>query len=625
MMFYTLRKISLLSVSLFIGILSTINSFAADNIPEGDWQAYARTHEGTRFSPLTQITKSNVSKLKRAWTIQTGDCLDEGCVFECTPLVIGSRMYVLTPFARVLALDAVTGKRLWEFDHGFPRKEMASYAHRGVSYWKDGDKERIFVPVRNGRLYSLDAETGKPDPSFGDGGVVNFRKFMGKAERFISFSSPPAIYKDIVIQGFLMPDGYTKGITHAPLVAINAHTGKEVWRFNTIPQGNEPGTETWKDESWRGRGGGNVWSIMSVDEERGMVFLPVSTPHFDFYGGDRLGDNLFTDSVVALDAQTGKKMWHFQTVHHDLWDYDLPSQPNLMELNIDGKKVSAVTQTTKTGYVYVLHRETGKPLFPIEELPVPASDVPGEQASSTQPIPLKPPSFTTQGLSEENLSRLDEETYQYLLKKFRTLRSEGPFTPPSFRGTITFPGFHGGANWSGAAVSPDGMMYINSTELACYVALEKNPDDPNVYKHTGWHRFRDQNGYPGNAPPWGQLSKIDLNKGEIVWQKPLGEFEELTARGIPITGQENFGGATITANGLVIIASTMDEHIRIFDADTGAVLWKHKLDAGGYAAPVTYLGKDGKQYIAICAGGGGKIATKNGDYVIAFRLESLID
>lgn len=608
----------------FCGVaLFAVSAGAGETVLPGDWPVHQRDSWGSRYSPLTDITKDNVGKLERAWTYRTGDILGRGDrdVFECTPLAIDGVVYLVTPFQRAVALDGATGRELWSYDPKFDvRGSGGLLASRGVAYWTDGEKRRIILPVRDGRVIFLDAAIGKPDPAFGKNGVVHLKELFAPAGKDIILSSPPAIYNDLIIQGCSLPDGSRK-VGHIPVVALNARTGEIAWTFNTVPQEGEPGTETWENESWKGRGGNNVWSLISVDHERGLVYLPVSTPNYDFYGGDRPGENLYSDSVVCLNARTGAYVWHFQTVHHDLWDYDLPAQPNLVDLTVYGEKIPAVAQIGKTGFVYVLHRLTGAPVFPIEERPVPASDVPGEKAWPTQPFPAKPPAFSKQGLAEEDLGRLDEESHAELVKKFRELRSEGIFTPPSLRGSIVMPGFHGGGNWSGAAVDLEkGVMYVNSTEMACYVQLKETPRGDFAYTHTGWIRFRDRNGYPANAPPWGLLSAIDLNRGEVLWQAPLGEFEELTARGVPITGQENFGGATVTASGLVFIASTMDERIRAFDADTGSVLWSAKLDAAGYAAPITYRGGDGRQYVLICAGGGGKLQTRVSDAVIAFAL-----
>lgn len=621
------KLLPLLIIPLFTIISLQAN---AQTIPsDGDWTVHGREPFGSRYSPLAQINKSNVKGLKEAWSISTGELSnpdfifeDHHWVFECTPLVVKNRVFVITPVSRVLALDGVTGDELWSYDPDLDLSRQGMLASRGVAYWSDGDDERIFLPVRDGRLFCLNAIDGKPIHTFGNQGFINLKEEGGIGGGKIFISSPPVIYKDIVIQGFGMPDGASSDPIYAvPLMAFNVHTGEKVWEFYTIPQEGDFGTETWENDSWKDRGCSSIWTIMTLDPERGIVYLPVSTPHFDFYGGDRHGDNLFSDCVVALDAATGKYIWHYQTVHHDVWDYDLPAPPNLVDIEVDGETVPAVAQIGKTGFVYLLNRETGKPVFPIEEKPVPASDVKGEMTSKTQPMPDRPPAFSTQGLSEENLSRIDEETYQYVLKEFRKYRSEGIFTPPSLQGSIVFPGFHGGGNWSGGAVNLEtGMLYVNSTELACTITVEEDESKRSGFKHLGWPRFRDQNGYPANAPPWGQLTKIDLNKGEIVWQKPLGEFEELSKRGIPITGQENFGGASVTAGGLVFIASTMDGCLRAFDEDTGEELFKTKLKAAGFAIPVTYLGADGKQYVAVCAGGGGKIGTPRGDFVQAFCL-----
>ncbi|MBI1784532.1 pyrroloquinoline quinone-dependent dehydrogenase [Candidatus Sumerlaeota bacterium] len=589
---------------------------------DGEWPAWGRDPRGNRFSPLAQINKQNVARLAPAWTFHTGELGSEGnskWVFECTPLMAENKLFLVSPLSRAIALDPCTGKELWTYDPMMKVKAgVGMLASRGAAYWKKDGKGRIILPTLDGRMILLDATSGRPDESFGNKGSIDLKTLLNAPQ--LKITSPPAIYRDLAIQGCSMPDAAVKN-PPVPVVAVDLRSGKIIWRFNTIPQNAEFGTQSWEKDSWKDRGGVNVWAPMSVDPERGMVFLPATSPTADFYGGDRRGQNLFANCVLALDAATGRRLWHYQTVHHDLWDYDLPAQPNLVDLKIKGKKIPALAQVGKTGFVYLLHRETGAPIFPILERPVPASDVPGEAASPTQPFPTKPPPFTAQGLTEKNLTRLDSASRDYVLGEFRKYRSEGIFTPPSIRGSINFPGFHGGANWSGAACDArTGVMYVNSTELACIQWLIETPQGDFRYKHKGYERFRDKNGYPANAPPWGQLTAIDLNKGEILWQKPLGEFEALAKRGIPPTGQENFGGATVTAGGLVFIASTMDEKLRAFDKDDGKILFTAKLDAAGYAAPITYLGADGKQYVVICAGGGGKRGTPEGDSVMAFRL-----
>lgn len=587
---------------------------------DGDWPHYGRDLEGTRHSPLREIDRGNVAGLERAWTYGLGELGrggDEGWVFECAPLAVDGRVYVITPHQRALCLDGATGERVWAFDPGYNRRR-GPLASRGVAYWDSLLNERVYLPVRDGRIYALDAATGKVEPGFGTRGSIDLPRALGVPSSDLFLSSPPLVIDDVLVVGGGQPDG-PRRLAPAPLAGFDAKSGRLLWTFYTIPQELGLGTETWAGASWRGRGGGNAWSILSGDARRGLVFVPTGAAHFDFYGGDRHGSNLFANCVLALEAKTGKHVWHFQTVRHDLWDYDVPAQPVLVTLD-HGRPIDAVAQVSKTGFVYVLRRDTGRPVWPVEERAVPASDVPGESAAPTQPFPTAPPPFSAQGWSEANVSALSPRATEMGREALGKYRSEGLFTPPSERGSIVMPGFHGGANWSGAAYDKEtGRLYVNTTELACLIELRPNDDGRVRYKHTGWHRLRDEEGYPLNAPPWGKLVAYDLNAGTIVWERPLGEFAELTARGVPVTGQENFGGPMTTASGLVFIASTMDGYIRAFDGETGEVLWKRKLDAAGYAAPVTYRAK-GRQYVVICAGGGGKLGTPLGESVIAFAL-----
>jgi quinoprotein glucose dehydrogenase len=392
----------------------------------------------------------------------------------------------------------------------------------------------------------------------------------------------------------------------------------------TVPGPGQFGRETWEGDSWKERGAANAWGGLSVDIGRGLVYAGLGSAAFDFYGGDRHGDNLFANCTIALDARTGKRVWHFQTLRHDLWDHDLPVYPNLVAITRDGKSMDAVAQVTKTGYVFLFDRETGKPLFDVSDQRVPASGVPGEQASPTQPVPAKPPPFSAQFLDETNLTDIGRANRASVLDRLRKIRGGPAFNPPSLSGTVVIPGYHGGANWSGASFDPtNGFLYVNSNNVPNIITLvesqSRNKPKNGPYGTTGYEKFLDHEGYPAIKPPWGVLTAINLNSGEFAWQVPLGEHVELTARGIPRTGTENFGGSIVTAGGLVFIAGTKDERIHAFDKLTGKLLWEHPLPAGGYATPCTYQ-VNGRQYVVIAAGGAGKLNTKAGDAFVAFSL-----
>lgn len=596
---------------------------------DGDWFSNGRDLFASRFSPLTDVTPKNVATLERAWTFIPDEDLIEnaGHVFECTPLVVDGTVYILTTLQQVFAVDGVTGKEIWRYDPGFTLEDhrATNPASRGLAYWRRGTAERVIVPVRDARLISLDAATGKPDPHFGDAGAVDLRKLLELNSPAYSLTSPPIVYKDLLILGGSVAD-QAKRSPYVPVVALSARTGEHVWTFDTIPREGEFGAETWEGDSWKDRGGCNVWTQMSVDEVEGIVYLPVSSPTFDLYGGDRPGANLFANCVVAVNGDTGERIWHYQTIHHDIWDYDLPAAPNLVDLQINGKTIKAVAQVGKTGFVYVLNRLTGEPIFPIEERPVPQSDVPGEQTWPTQPFPTRPPAFSRQGLREEQVQSFFDERAQ-LLDRFKSYRSDGLFTPLSLNGSLIVPSFHGGANWSGAAVDLNRqVMFLNTKEIVSFAQLIENPGGDFRYREVRY-RFEDSHGYPAVEPPWGQLTAIDLNAGEILWQRPLGEYQALTEKGFPPTGMENFGGTSVTASGLVFVAATPDGMFRAFDATDGSVLWETELDTAAYAAPAVYRGDDGKQYVIICAGGGSSFEPPNlteiGLYVIAFALPDI--
>jgi glucose dehydrogenase len=596
-----------------------------------DWRYYGGDAGGTKYSPLGQINKTNVRQLKPAWIFDTGDFSDGKqlagrSAFEATPLVVDGVMYVSTAFHRLFALDPETGTILWEFDSKFDRSTRVTlYQSRGVAYWERGARKRILLADQQGRLFSIDTKTGKPDPAFGNKGMVDLRK--GMADKFplaaYGLTSPVAVCQDTIVSGAWVSDGEPQGPS-GDIRGFDARNGRELWRFHTVPQPGEFGHESWAGDSWKDRGGTNVWSLMSVDERKGLVFLPLTSPSTDFYGGDRHGANLFGDSVVALDCKTGKRRWHFQTVHHNLWDYDLPSQPVLVTVRLNGKTVEAVAQATKTGFVFLLDRETGKPLFEVQERRVPKSSIPGEESWPTQPFPVKPPPFARQSMRLDEMTNVTPESRAQCMEMIKDAVVDGRlYDPIGEKPTVMFPGTNGGSNWGGGSFDPStGTLYVNSMDVAAFVRMVKRPADSKIpYRSQGFGRFWDKNGYPCQAPPWGTLTAIDLNTGEFRWQSRLGEFEELTRRGVPKTGAPNLGGSIVTAGGLVFIGATNDSKFRAFDKETGEEIWTTDLPASGHATPMTFLGpKSGRQFVVISAGGGNKYNTRFTGKLMAFAL-----
>lgn len=589
---------------------------------------------GMKYSALKQIDRGNVQRLRPAWIFHTGDISDgtkwpTRSTFESTPLVVNGVMYLTTPFSRVIALDPETGKELWSFDPWLDLNESANlFINRGAAWWSDGRQNRVFLGTLDGRLFSLIAETGKPDDSFGVGGWANLRK--GVADKYpnrrMGMTSPPIVYKNLVICGSQVPDGEPKGPA-GDVRAYDARSGKPMWTFHTVAQGGEFGNATWASESWRDRGGVNAWPPMSLDSKRGILFLPLTSPSTDSYGGDRKGAGLFGDSLVAVNALTGERLWHFQTIHHDLWDYDLPSQPVLVQLRKDGKLVDAVAQVTKTGFTFVFDRVSGQPAFPIEEARVPASEVPGEQSWPTQPRPLKPLPYARQSMRPDELTNVTPESRAYCAKLIADASFVPIFTPFALKPTVIFPGTNGGANWGGASFDLEThTLYVNSMDVGMLYHMVKRPEGSTVpYRAQGsgsiGSRFWDNDMLPCQQPPWGFLTAINLDDGTFRWRSVLGVVDKLLEKGLPPTGAPNIGGSLVTAGGLVFIGATNDSRFRAFDKDTGKELWVEKLPASAHATPMTFLGRTtGRQFVVIAAGGGNKYNNTYSDSLIAFAL-----
>ena len=614
----------LISISLAIAWLGT-------SAHETEWRSYGHDAGGARFSPLTQIDRSNVRKLAVAWTYHTGETAlgNQDRAFECTPIVVDGVLYLSTPSSRVMALDAATGGERWVFDPQSGAKKREFLQHRGVAYWQSQDRadKRIIYGTFDGRLIALDAGTGRPCPGFGQDGIVDLR--AGVADRWpelqYAVTSPPAIYRDLVIVGSLVPENPGKGPS-GMVRAFDVRSGKLAWKFNTIPAPGEPGSETWEAGASTDRTGANVWSIPSVDLENGIVFLPVGSAAYDFYGGDRKGQNLYANSLVAVDAATGKVRWHFQAVHHDIWDYDLAAQPILVTLQRQGRPVPAVVQLTKMGLVFVLNRLTGAPLFPVIEKPVPGSNVPGESASPTQPFPSKPAPLSRHSVTQDDLSKVTPDSEQYCRALFDRTRGRSIYSPIGQDLTLYVPGTLGGGNWSGGSVDPrTGYLYVNTNEVGALGYMKPQPEgSPSRFRRASewgeYARFWDPNRWPCTKPPWGLLHAVDLNSGEVAWEVPLGTVDELEAKGVRQTGAPSLGGTIVTAGGLVFVAGTNDARFRAFDARTGTLLWETRLEASGHATPATYQGRNGRQYVVVAAGGGGYFSKKVSDALVAYAL-----
>ncbi len=605
-----------------------------------EWPSYGGDEGGTRYSAANEITPENVGQLEIVWTYRTGDIgLDEpyGVAFENTPLMVDGTLYVCSPYNKVIALGAQSGEEIWAYDPSLARsiKYANQYVCRGVSYWQDEARltnrhcsQRIFVATNDVRLIALDAKDGLPCAEFGERGTVTAGPLGNvKYDGEYQITSAPAIVNNTIIIGSAISDNWRADAPPGNIRAYDVRTGKLKWHFDPLVRTAHDGVIA---------GHANVWSTMSTDKARNMVFLPVGSASPDFFGGLRPGNNEHANSVVALDASTGEVIWHFQTVHHDVWDYDVAAQPTLATIQHDGKEMDVVIQASKTGFVFVLDRDTGEPVFPVIETPVPASTVAGELLSPTQPIPKAPPPLVPQKIKPEEawgFTFWDRKACERIISG---ATSEGLYVPPSIGGTILFPGTAGGILWGGGSYNPSTNRFVvNTNRLAHLVTLipqerlqaARDADPEKEYgrqEDTPYAVKRElllsPLGIPCNPPPWGAISAIDMATGKIEWESTLGTTEDLAPGGIALpTGTPNFGGPVTTAGGLVFIAATMDNYLRAFSVATGDELWKGRLPAGGQATPMTYqIG--GRQYVVIAAGGHARAGTKLGDYVVAFAL-----
>jgi quinoprotein glucose dehydrogenase len=617
-----------------------------------DWPYYGHDAGGMRYSPLTQINRENVASLKVAWTFHAGDISDGSggktrSGMETTPLLVDGTLYFTSGFNRVFALDPETGKRRWVYD---PMIALAGdygdrLINRGVAAWLDparanGEscRRRIFEATLDARLIALDAATGAPCTDFGNRGQVSLRDVPRYIPAQYHMTSPPAVIDDNVVVGSAINDNSRVEMSSGVVRAFDARTGALRWKWEPLPP-SEPGSVAQgAGKAWR-TGAGNAWSVMAVDQQRDLVFVPTGSASPDYYGGLRPGDDKWADSVVALRGGTGAFVWGFQLVHHDLWDYDSASPPLLATLQQSGKSVAVVIQGNKTGFLYVLNRDTGAPVFPVEEQPVPRSDVPGEVLSPTQPFPLAPPPVAPQKLSAEDAWGITPEDRQVCRERLKGLRNEGLFTPPSVQGSLSIPGSVGGMNWSGYAYDPqNSLLVVNTNNLPAETRLiprDQYREQMHAQAEEGDYAaqagapygvfrtflFAKAHHLPCAPPPWGSLSAVDMASGTIRWQVPLGSLSP----GTPVVplGAPSLGGPILTAGELIFIAGTiMDPSFRAFDLETGKEIWKAQLPASGGATPMTYqLRKDGKQFVVIAAGGHGGIEEEpQNDSIVAFTL-----
>lgn len=669
--------------TLFVGSCLVILATALAQTNKGsvagssrEWPTYGHDPGGMRFSPLTEITPANVERLKVAWVYhmkpagtaeaaKKDDAGGRGAGYavgdspeaappgrgrsasgfspsENTPLVIHGTMYMTTPYSRVVAVDPTNGKELWAFP-----LPSSSASTRGLEYWP-GDAQtppQVVFGSMDGKLYSVNAKTGKPNDAFGDNGIVNLNtpEIMQGLPGRNGLTSPPVVYKNLVITG-----GTTQeNPPHGPAGDVRAwdmRTGKLVWTFHSVPRAGEKFNDTWAENSWKNRTGVNVWGFLTVDAERGILYMPFGAPSVDQYGGDRAGDNLFANSLVAADANTGKYLWHFQVVHHDLWDADMTGAPALIDVKQGNKTIPAVVAVSKVGLIFLLDRVTGKPIYGAEERPVPQSEVPLEHTAKTQPFPLKPPPLVRMTMSPADVATVTPELEAACKKLIDGVQLGGPYLPPAYnRLRAQFPGNHGGVNWGGTSFNPQlGYLFVNTNELG-QLSGQKDHDPKSgraLAKGTGNRVDPDgpYEGVPGGGrlsipgrgspqqmpcqqPPWGELTAVNVNTGEFAWRVPLGVTDSLPADKQK-TGRPGNGGTIATAGGLVFVGATDDGRFRAFDAKTGKELWTYTLGGAAEATPMTYQGADGRQYVVITSTGGGFFSNPvTGDSVMAFALE----
>ena len=640
-----------------LGIL-LFSALSAAAIPLGaqtdaEWPAWGRDPGGQRFSPLATIDRGNVQALKVAWTFRTGDAYQpkdsRPTAFEATPLYVDGTLYLSTPLGRILALDPVTGQQRWAYDAKINKDAgYGDFASRGVSTWKSpAGQRRIFLATIDARLIAVDAATGKPCADFGENGIVDLRRGLrippapdGYAD--YEETSPPAVIGNMIVVGSGIADNNSVSAPSGEVRGFDAVTGKLKWTWDPIPQDpKDPAAGNWKNGGAKRTGAANAWSVIAADPERGLVFIPTGSPSPDYYGGERLGDNRYANSIVALRAATGERVWSFQVVHHDLWDYDVASPPVLFDVHRAGKTIPAVGVGSKDGNFFILNRETGEPVFGVEERPVPKSDVAGEVASPTQPFPLLPLPLARQSMNVDEIQG-SESDRKWCREEIAKLRYEGIFTPPSLRGSLMTPGNVGGMAWSGAAYDPSNrLLLIPINNLFAQVRLIPRADldrEETAGRNLGggWEFARQTGtpygiarrmllapgGWPCTPPPWGTLNAIDADTGAVKWTVPSGRMPQMGASPQPPAehGAISLGGPIVTAGGLVFMAGTIDRAFRALDVATGKELWKADLPTSARSMPMTYRGPDGKQYVVITAGGHGLPIAPVGDYVIAYTL-----